>query len=127
MCSLVRSEMLDITRRPHQCRVTSDGGEADEPRVTSGAAGASRVGAPSPGPGHRRAVPLGERVFLAADKYQVKYEMLRAVAVDGVTVVAAAAAHGYSRGEYYLVAKAFSERGMAGWPTSGEGAKGRRS
>ena len=30
--------------------------------------------------------------FLAADKVQVKYEMLRAVAVDGLSVVAAAEA-----------------------------------
>jgi hypothetical protein len=37
----------------------------------------------------------GDPFFLAADKVQVKYEMLRAVAVDGETVVAAAAAHGY--------------------------------
>src|SRR5260370_41483910 len=52
--------------------------------------------------------------FLAADKVQVKYEMLRAVAVDGETIVAAAAAHGYSRAEFYLVQAAFAERGMAG-------------
>ena len=52
--------------------------------------------------------------FLAADKVQVKYEMLRAVAVDGESVVAAAGAHGYSRAEYYLVVAAFGERGMAG-------------
>ncbi len=56
----------------------------------------------------------GNGFFLAADKVQVKYEMLRAVAVDGVTIVAAAASHGYSRAEYYLVAAAFAERGMAG-------------
>jgi hypothetical protein len=32
--------------------------------------------------------------FLAADKVQVKYEMLRAHLLDGVSVTAAAAAHG---------------------------------
>ncbi len=52
--------------------------------------------------------------FLAQDKVQVKYEMLRAVHVDGMTVSAAAAAHGYSRAEFYLVDRAFAERGMAG-------------
>src|SRR2546423_2407086 len=52
--------------------------------------------------------------FLAADKVQVKYEMLRAVVVDDVSVVAAAEAHGYSRAEFYLVQAAFTERGMAG-------------
>jgi hypothetical protein len=66
----------------------------------------------------------GNGFFLAADKAQVKYEMLRAVAVDGVTVVAAAAAHGYSRAEYYLVAKAFAERGMAGLADERRGRKG---
>src|SRR2546426_4981259 len=62
--------------------------------------------------------------FLAADKVQVKYEMLRAVAVDGETIVAAAAAHGYSRAEFYLVQAAFAERGMAGLLDERRGGKG---
>ena len=62
--------------------------------------------------------------FLASDKVQVKYEMLRAVAVDGMTVVAAAAAHGYSRAEFYLVQAAFAERGMAGLVDERRGRKG---
>jgi transposase len=66
----------------------------------------------------------GEPFFLAADKVQVKYEMLRAVAVDGASVVAAAAAHGYSRAEFYLVSAAFSERGMAGLVDGRRGRKG---
>jgi len=66
----------------------------------------------------------GEAFFLAADKVQVKYEMLRAVFVDGATVVAAAAAHGYSRAEFYLVAAAFAERGMAGLVDDRRGRKG---
>jgi hypothetical protein len=53
----------------------------------------------------------------------VKYEMLRAVAVDGATVVSAAAGHGYSRAEFYLVQAAFAERGMAGLV---DGRRGRR-
>jgi transposase len=61
---------------------------------------------------------------LAADKVQVKYEMLRSVAVDGATIVAAAASHGYSRAEYYLVAAAFAERGMAGLIDGRRGRKG---
>jgi transposase len=52
--------------------------------------------------------------FLAADKVQVKYEMLRAHVVDGVSVSDAAAQHGYSRAAYYLVAAAFGEAGMLG-------------
>ena len=62
--------------------------------------------------------------FFALDKVQVKYEMLRAVAVDGETVVAAAATHGYSRAEFYLVQAAFAERGMAGLIDGRRGRKG---
>lgn len=65
----------------------------------------------------------GRAFFLVDDKVQVKYEMLRAVHVDGETVSAAAAAHGYSRAEYYLVDRAFAERGMAGLV---DGRRGRR-
>ena len=52
--------------------------------------------------------------FAAFDKVQVKYEMLRAHLVAGETVTAAAAAHGYSRASFYLVARAFEEAGMVG-------------
>ena len=52
--------------------------------------------------------------FLASDKVQVKYEMLRAHAVDGVSATAAAAAHGYSRAAFYLVRAAFERSGMTG-------------
>jgi transposase len=52
--------------------------------------------------------------FLAQDKVQVKYEMLRAHLVDGVPVVRAASEHGYSRAAFYLVAEAFEEEGMRG-------------
>jgi hypothetical protein len=62
--------------------------------------------------------------FLAADKVQVKYEMLRAVVVDGATVVSAAEAHGYSRAEFYLVQAAFADRGMAGLVDGRRGRKG---
>ena len=62
--------------------------------------------------------------FLAADKVQVKYEMLRAVVVDEATVVAAAQAHGYSRAELYLVQAAYADRGMAGLVDGRRGRKG---
>lgn len=52
--------------------------------------------------------------FLPEDKVQVKYEMLRAHAVDGVSATAAAAAHGYSRAAFYLVSAAFERSGMTG-------------
>ncbi len=52
--------------------------------------------------------------FLAADKVQVKYEMLRAHALDGCSATESAAAHGYSRAGFYLVQAAFERAGMAG-------------
>ena len=62
--------------------------------------------------------------FLAEDKVQVKYEMLRASMVDGVSATASAAAHGYSRAAFYLVADSFAERGMAGLVDERRGRKG---
>ena len=56
----------------------------------------------------------GGPFFLALDKVQVKYEMLRAHLADGVSVSETATAHGYSRGGFYLVLTSFGERGMAG-------------
>ncbi len=52
--------------------------------------------------------------FAPFDKVQVKYEMLRAHLLDGQTASAAAAAHGYSRASFYLVAGAFEQSGMVG-------------
>ena len=62
--------------------------------------------------------------FLAADKVQVKYEMLRAHVVDGQSVVGAAAEHGYSRAAFYLVLAAFSESGMSGLLDESRGRRG---
>lgn len=66
----------------------------------------------------------GGPFFFPADKVQVKYEMLRAVVVDGTTVTSAAAGHGYSRAEFYLVRAAFAARGMAGLVDERRGRKG---
>jgi transposase len=62
--------------------------------------------------------------FLAEDKVQVKYEMLRAHVVDGVSVKAAAGTHGYSRAAFYLVGSAFEESGMAGLADERRGRRG---
>jgi transposase len=62
--------------------------------------------------------------FLAVDKVQVKYEMLRAHEVDRLNVAAAARAHGYSRAAYYLVAAAFAEAGMSGLLDERRGRRG---
>jgi transposase len=62
--------------------------------------------------------------FLAADKVQVKYEMLRLHVVDQVPVREAAAAHGYSRAAFYLVSAAFDQLGMAGLLDERRGRRG---
>ena len=62
--------------------------------------------------------------FLAADKVQVKYEMLRAHLLDGVSVTAAAAAHGYSRAGFYLVTAGFEQSGMSGLLDDKRGRRG---
>jgi transposase len=66
----------------------------------------------------------GQGFFLAADKVQVKYEMLRAHLVDGRPVTEAAAAHGYSRAAFYLVSAAFEHLGMAGLLDERRGRRG---
>lgn len=66
----------------------------------------------------------GSGFFLPADKVQVKYEMLRSRLVDGVPVSDAAAAHGYSRAAFYLVAAAFEQSGMAGLLDERRGRRG---
>ena len=54
----------------------------------------------------------------------MKYEMLRVHFYEGDTVTAAARSHGYSRAEFYLVAAAFDEAGMAGLLDGRRGRKG---
>jgi transposase len=66
----------------------------------------------------------GSGFFLASDKVQVKYEMLRARLVEGMPVAEAAAAHGYSRAAFYLVAAAFDQSGMAGLVDERRGRRG---
>lgn len=62
--------------------------------------------------------------FLPADKVQVKYEMLRAHVVDGISVSTAAAQHGFSRASFYLVAAAFDASGMFGLVDERRGRRG---
>ena len=66
----------------------------------------------------------GGEFFLAADKVQVKYEMLRAHLADGRPVTDAAAAHGYSRAAFYLVLASFSQAGMSGLLDERRGRRG---
>jgi transposase len=66
----------------------------------------------------------GGGFFLASDKVQVKYEMLRAHLVDGVSVTDAADAHGYSRAGFYVVQAAFERAGMTGLIDERRGRRG---
>jgi len=56
----------------------------------------------------------GDPFFDARDLVQVKYEMLRRVAVDGATVGAAASAFGFSRPSFYAARAAWSRAGLPG-------------
>ena len=79
---------------------------------------------PNPAAVHAPLFATGGGFFLAADKVQVKYEMLRAHLVDGLPVTAAAAAHGYSRAAFYLVSASFEQLGMAGLLDERRGRRG---
>ena len=65
-----------------------------------------------------------EPLFLVLDKVQVKYEMLRAHVVDGVSATAAAEQHGYSRAAFYLITAAFDQAGMRGLLDETRGRRG---
>jgi transposase len=54
------------------------------------------------------------RFFDPLDKVQVKYEMLRAHAVDGRSVVSAADVYGFSRETFYAALTVFEEWGVPG-------------
>jgi transposase len=62
--------------------------------------------------------------FLAQDKVQVKYEMLRAHSLDGRNVTETAWLHGYSRAGFYVVLSAFENTGMAGLLDDKRGRRG---
>ena len=56
----------------------------------------------------------GGEFFDPSDLLQVKYEMLRQVQVDGVTVSETASAFGFSRPSFYEAQSAFQEEGLHG-------------
>ncbi len=58
------------------------------------------------------------------DKLQVKYEMLRGHAVDGVPILQVAGQFGYSRQGFYQLQDAFRADGMAGLLEKKRGRKG---
>ena len=59
------------------------------------------------------------RFFDPLDKVQVKYEMLRAHAIDGRSVVAVSEEFGFSRETYYTTLEAFETGGVA-WLADGK-------
>lgn len=65
-----------------------------------------------------------ESFFLTADKVQVKYEMLRAHVIEGLSATAAAEQHGYSRAAFYLITAAFDGAGMQGLLDEPRGRRG---
>ena len=62
--------------------------------------------------------------FDPSDLMLVKYEMLRRVRMDGISVVQAAAAFGFSRSAFYKAENAWSEAGMVGLLPSRPGPRG---
>jgi transposase len=56
----------------------------------------------------------GHPFFDARDLVQVKYEMLRRVSQDGLTVSQAAASFGFSRPSYYAAEMLFGQAGLPG-------------
>ena len=57
---------------------------------------------------------LASSFFDARDLVQVKYEMVRRVEVDGMSVKQAAASFGFSRPSYYVAALSLASEGLAG-------------
>lgn len=62
--------------------------------------------------------------FDARDLVQVKYEMVRRVEADGVSVSAAAVAFGFSRQSYYSAARALAAEGLQGLVPAKPGPRG---
>ena len=67
---------------------------------------------------------IGEEFFDPRDAVQVKYEMVRRVAVEGASVTATAAAFGYSRPSYYQAAAALEASGLEGLVRARPGPRG---
>jgi transposase len=62
--------------------------------------------------------------FDARDLVHVKYEMVRRVEADGLSVSAAAGAFGFSRQSYYTAARALADEGLAGLVPAKPGPRG---
>lgn len=72
----------------------------------------------------RDAAFASEEFFDPRDVVQVKYEMVRRVTADGVSVTEASSAFGFSRQSYYTAAQALSEGGLAALVPARPGPRG---
>ena len=84
---------------------------------------ASRTLNPHPETVRDEAFTSGE-FFDARDLVQVKYEMVRRVETDGVSVTEAASAFGFSRQSYYTAAQALADGGLAALVPAKPGPRG---
>jgi Helix-turn-helix domain len=66
----------------------------------------------------------GSEFFDARDLVQLKYEMVRRVEADGVSVSASAVAFGFSRQSYYSAARALADEGLQGLVPAKPGPRG---
>lgn len=66
----------------------------------------------------------GSEFFDARDLVQVKYEMVRRVEADGLSVSAAADAFGFSRQSYYSATRALADEGLQGLVPAKPGPRG---
>ena len=64
------------------------------------------------------------RFFDPLDKVQVKYEMLRAHVLDGISVAQASGVFGFSRQTFYTVLEAFEHWGVLGLTDEQRGRRG---
>lgn len=96
-------------------------GSAEDPKVTT--LRAQRCLNPHPERVRDEAF-LAAEFFDARDAVQVKYEMVRRVKADRMTISAAAAAFGYSRPAYYQAAGALAASGLEGLVAAKPGPRG---
>ena len=96
-------------------------GRAREPKAEQPAA--SRTLNRRPEAVQDEAFASGE-FFDARDLVQVKYEMVRRVATDGVSVTEAASCFGFSRQSYYTASQALAEGGLAALVPAKPGPRG---
>ncbi len=79
----------------------------------------------NPRPDQVRDEAFGSQEFFdARDVVQVKYEMVRRVRADGLSVTEAAAAFGYSRPSFYQAAAALEQSGLDGLVPAKPGPRG---